>query len=234
MAIIPTLFEYEPIGYLTSGEPVWPVLGAEGDDDDDDDGNIDPTGGGSGGDDDDDDDDDDDKGGKDGKKGDDKNKKYEPPSEDEWKRTQAALTRANTEAKRHRLKAKELSKPKEGEDEKVKQAAEDAEKRFKPVAIRSAAKAGFLEAGLNDASPERVKKLLRLIDMDDVDVDDDGDVVGLDTQIDGIKADYPELFRPADGQRKRAPKLDASGKPRGGDNGKAKSIGEKIAADLGV
>jgi hypothetical protein len=55
-----------------------------------------------------------------------------------------------------------------------------------------------------------------MIDLDEVDVDDDGDVVGLDDQVDSIKEDYPELFRPAEQQRKRATKLDASNRQGGG------------------
>jgi len=230
-AALPGSVEFEPIGYLTSGAPVWPVRGAEGDDDDDSDGEGIDTGAGGDGDDDDDSDDDDDDGK--GKKGDDagKGKKYVAPTEDEWRRTQAALTRANGDAKRHRLRVRELSKPKEGETDAAKTATDAAEKRYKPVAIRSAAKAAFLEAGLNDASPERVKKLLRMVDLDEVDVDGDGDVTGLDEQIESVKDDYPELFKPAEQPRKRATRLDASNRQTGGTD-KPSSTGEKIAAAL--
>ena len=220
-----SMIEFEPIGYLTSGVPVWPVRGGEGGEggEGDDDEGID-TGAGGDGDDDDEDDDDDGK----GKKGDDagKGKKYVAPTEDEWRRTQAALTRANGDAKRHRLKVRELSKPKEGETDA---AQAEAEKRYKPVAIRSAAKAAFLEAGLADASPERVKKLLRMVDLDEVDVDADGDVTGLDEQIESVKDDYPELFKPAEQPRKRTTRLDASNRQTGGTD-KPRSTGEKIAA----
>lgn len=213
-----SMIEFEPIGYLTSGVPVWPVRGGEDDDDEGDAGNIDPAAGD--GDDEGDDGDDDGKGGE-----------FKAPTEAEWRRTQAALTKANADAKRHRLRARELSKPKEGDDDAAKTATDAAEKRYKPVAIRSAAKAAFLEAGLNDASPDRVKKLLRMVDLDEVDVDADGDVTGLDEQIESVKDDYPELFKPAEQPRKRATKLDAANRQNTGD-GKLSSTGEKIAAAL--
>lgn len=213
--------EFEPIGYLTSGTPVWPVRGAEDDDDDGDGGNIDPVPAGGDGDGDDEGD------GGDGKGG----EPFKAPTEVEWRRTQAALAKANAEAKRQRLKAKELAKPANGDDDaaKAEAAKVEAEARYKPVAVRSAAKAAFLEAGLNDASPERIKRLLRMVDLDEVDVDTDGDVTGLDEQIDSVKDDYPELFRPADQPRKRTTRLDAANRQTVGD-GKPRSTGEKIAA----
>lgn len=203
---------FEPIGYWSSGRPIFPVMGASDDDDDDDSGG---SGTGDGAD-----------NGTEGASG--EPTEYAPPSEAEWKRTQEALARANAEAKKHRLKVRELSKTADGtDDEKTRKAAEDAEKRFKPVAVRSAAKAAFLEAGLNDATPDRLKKLLRLIEMDDVDVDDDGDVSGLDDQVESIKADYPELFKAP--ERRRAGRLDASNRSSDGTFA-PKTTGEKIAA----
>ena len=219
-----SMIEFEPIGYLASGAPVWPVRGGEGgdgDDDDGDEGTIDTGAGGDG------------DGGDEGDEGDDDGKggkAYKAPTETEWRRTQAALTKANADAKRHRLKARELAKPAD-DDAKAEAARVEAEKRYKPAAVRSAAKAAFLEAGLNDASPERVKKLLRMVDLDDVDVDGDGDVTGLDEQIESVKDDYPELFRPAEQPRKRATKLDAANRQTGGTD-RPSSTGEKIAAAL--
>lgn len=152
------------------------------------------------------------------------------PTKEEWDRTQAALKKANEEAKRHRLKARELAKDTDAADDgKAQKAAEDAEKRFKPVAIRSAAKAALLEAGLNDASPSQLKRLVGMLDMADIDVDDDGEVDGLDEQISDIKTDFPMLFKTA--ERKRTGRLDAANRDSGGKI-VPKTTGEKHAAAL--
>jgi hypothetical protein len=55
---------------------------------------------------------------------------------------------------------------------------------------RSWAKLALKEAGLQ-GTPD---KLLKLIDTDDIEVDEDGEVDGLTEQIDELKKDFPELF----------------------------------------
>jgi hypothetical protein len=206
-----------PLAFTRAGRPIYLACGAEGDDEEDDDAEDDDKStiktGAEGG-------DEDENGDK---------QEFKAPTEEEWKRTQAALARANNEAKRLRLKSKGAT-PKDDEDA-GKKAEADAERKFKPIAVRSAAKAALLEAGLSDVSDARMKRLLRQIDMDDVDIDEDGDVLGLDGQIDGIKEDFPELFATKT-ERKRVPKLDASGRSTGGDGAKPKSMGEKIAASV--
>jgi hypothetical protein len=141
---------------------------------------------------------------------------------------QRALAKANAEAKTHREAAKALQAKTEGDDGKAaREAADAAEKRFKPGAVRSAAKAAFLEAGLQGSTPDRVAKLVRMLDLDALDVDDDGDVTGLTEQVKAIKADYPELFTPTE---KRPPRLNTGDRPP--SNGKALTTGEKIAAQV--
>ena len=154
---------------------------------------------------------------------------WQPPTQAEWERTQAALKRANDEAKTHRQKLKDAQKASEDADGRAaREAAEAAEKRLKPVAVRSAARAAFLEAGLADAKPERVAKLLRMLDLDAIEVTDDGDVTGLDDQVTGIKADYPELFAKS---KQGAPRIDGSNR-QPGNGQQPKTTGEKIAAQL--
>ncbi|MEU9819200.1 phage scaffolding protein [Pseudonocardia alni] len=199
-----------PIGYGLDGAPIWPVFGAEDDEDEADDDTIEV------GEDDDSDDDEDEDG----------EKEWTPPTKAEWEKVQRSLKRANESAKKRRVEQKNT-----GSDDAVKKAEEAAEKRFKPVAVRSAAKAALLEAGLNDASDDRIKKLMRMIDMDDVEIDDDGDVEGLEDQIDSIKEDFPALFekKTEGGTRRRATRLDASGRNGGGGPTK-KSTAERLAA----
>jgi hypothetical protein len=120
-------------------------------------------------------------------------------TEAEWKRLQAGLAKANTEAKTRREELAAARKATEDDAGKAaREAAEAAEKRFKPVAVRSSARAAFIEAGLQGVTPERVAKLVRMLDLDALDVDDTGEVTGLAEQVAAVKGDYPELFKPVD------------------------------------
>lgn len=153
---------------------------------------------------------------------------WTPPTKDEHERMQRALAKANAEAKTHREAVKALqSKSEDADGKAAREAADAAEKRFKPVAVRSAAKAAFLEAGLQGSTPERMARVVRMLDLDALDVDDDGDVTGLTEQVKAIKADYPELFTPTE---KRPPRLNTGDRPP--SNGKPMTTGEKIAAQV--
>lgn len=122
---------------------------------------------------------------------------WKPPSRDEWTKVQRALAKVTGEAKTRREQLAELRGKTEGDAEKAaREQTEAAEKRYKPIAIRAAAKAAFLEAGLQGTTPERVAKLVRMLDLDGITIDDTGEVSGLDEQVSMVKADYPELFTP--------------------------------------
>jgi hypothetical protein len=132
------------------------------------------------------------------------------PTKEDFERMQRALTKANAEAKKKRLQYKALlekttgGKPDagDGKDDKNKdreidrervrnEVSEAEESKWKKRVVRQAAKAALLEAGLQ-GDPT---KLARLVDEDDVEVDDDGEIAdGLEEQIDSIKEDYPDLF----------------------------------------
>lgn len=183
---------------------------------------------------------------------------WAPPSRDEWERVQSALGKANAEAKKHRLRAKELTRKQEadqqareraaaeseGRTEQYEQAlaaAAEAEQRYKPLAVRSAARAAFLEVGLRldpaapDRSAARLKSMIRMLDLDEIEIDDDGEVVGLDTQIAEIKDSYPELFGPLQVEppvaKRKVRRIDAAAIP---DSGYEASLttGEKIAQQV--
>jgi hypothetical protein len=136
---------------------------------------------------------------------------YTPPTREEFARVKNALKKANTQAKTHRLKLKkflenpdEKSGSKDSKDDKAKEVdrerirhevSEVEESKWKKRVVRQAAKAALLEAGLK-GDPT---KLARLVDEDDVEVDDDGDITdGLEDQIESIKEDYPDLFKDED------------------------------------
>jgi hypothetical protein len=116
----------------------------------------------------------------------------------------------------------------------VEEARAEAESRFKPMIVGKAARLGLVAAGLApDTSEDRMKRLLKMIDMSDVDLDEDGEVSGLEDQIDQIKESLPELFRkpePEPVPKVRAPKIDAA--DRKNQQPKPKTTGEIHAAQV--
>jgi hypothetical protein len=172
---------------------------------------------------------------------------YAPPSKTEWARTQAALKKANEDAKRHRLRNKELEDKARGDETEhekaLREAREEGEKRYRQPLVRTAARSALVEAGAlaflqdekepeSDAAREkgesRLSRLLKLVDTENLDVDEDGSVSGLDAAIDDLRRDYPELFSaPA-----RKPKVRPTGAPRQAAPEKPKSTAEQHAARL--
>lgn len=152
---------------------------------------------------------------------------YVPPSAAEWARTQAALKKANDDAKRHRLRNKELEdqgRANETEHEKaLREAREEGESRYREPMKRSGVRAALAEAGFG--SPDR---LMKLIDWDAVSVDDDGDLVGVESEVDRLKSEYPE-FLPQD---KPKAKVRPTGAPRPAVEVKPKTTAEIHAARL--
>lgn len=75
----------------------------------------------------------------------------------------------------------------------VEKAAAEAELRGlrKTKALVTGVNAALAEAGWNG---QRLNSLMKLIDLDDVDIDD-GEITGLSEQIDAIKAEWPEFFK---------------------------------------
>lgn len=152
---------------------------------------------------------------------------YKPPSKDEWARTQAALKKANDDAKRHRLRNKELEDKARGDETEhekaLREAREEGERRFREPMKRSGVRAALAEAGF--ASPDR---LMKLIDWDAVSVDDEGELLGVEAEVDRVKAEYPE-FLPQD---KPKPKARPTGAPRPAAVEKPKSTAEIHAARI--
>ncbi|OKI16622.1 phage scaffolding protein [Streptomyces sp. CB03911] len=155
--------------------------------------------------------------------------KKEPAKEDpELARLRAALKKSNEDAKRHRLALKEREekdRASEGDHERaIREAREEAETRWKPRIVNQAARAALAEAGVA-GGPDRV---LRLLDLDALSVDDDGDVVGLVTEVDRLRADYPEFFTKTEAERPR-PKARPTGAPKPPAPAKPKSSWEQHA-----
>lgn len=154
---------------------------------------------------------------------------WTPPSKEDYEKVQKALAKANAEAKQRREQLQALQRQSEGDAEKTaREAQEAAERKLKPVAVRAAAKAAFLEAGLQGGS-ERVAKMTKLLDLDALEIDDDGEVSGLAEQVATVKADYPELFGTQEKQQ-RTPRVSVSDRPSA--NGKSETLGDLVAAQV--
>jgi len=163
--------------------------------------------------------------------GDDDSDEYKPPTRKEWEATQAALKKANTEAKRFRTQLKNARKSTAGESSEDQQAAEDrVAAQWKPRLVKSAARAALAEAG---AKKHAIARLARSIDLDSVEVDDDGEV-DLEDQIEELKEDLPELFddeddEPTPRKKRRLGKTDVGARSSNGSKTTAKDASTRQA-----
>ena len=154
---------------------------------------------------------------------------YVPPSKSEWARAQAALKKANDEAKTQRLRNKELEEKARGDETEhekaLREAREEGEKKYRTPLVRTALRGALVEAGAlafldEEKDPKsdeaqkkaesRMARMLKLIDTDGLDLDEDGSVSGVDAAVAELTRDYPEWFSaPA-----RKPKVRPTGAPR--------------------
>jgi hypothetical protein len=76
----------------------------------------------------------------------------------------------------------------------VDRAAAEAELRGRRQtrALVTGVNSALAESGWNG---QRLGSLMKLIDLDEVEIDDDGEIVGLAEQIDDIKREWPEFFK---------------------------------------
>lgn len=186
------------------------------------------------------------------KKSEDKPDAWKPPTQAEHAKMLRANKRANKQAKEQREKLKALEaevakQKKEGggdtDDLEAKleaakaEAQESAAGTWKARTVKQAAKAALYAEGLS-GSPDR---LIKLLDLDDIDIDDEGEIDGLEEQIVELKEEFPDRFKAKDDdddedERPRKPKKPTT-KVDGGDKGKKgvkeeKSTAELIAAGL--
>lgn len=78
----------------------------------------------------------------------------EPPSADEWKRTLAALTKANKEAEKHRLKIKEFEDRDKTELERAAEASKAAEQERDAAKAESLRLRTAIRHGISDEDAE--------------------------------------------------------------------------------
>lgn len=148
---------------------------------------------------------------------------YKPPSEYEWRKVQRALKRANKEAENLRRNTETVDDADKEENEKRirQEAAKESDSRWKPIVVKQAARAALAEAGL----VKNPNRLLRMLDMDDIDVSEDGEIDGLDEQIRDFKKEFPEFFG------RRSPR-DVDGGDKGSRASRGKGSADLIARTL--
>jgi hypothetical protein len=100
-------------------------------------------------------------------------------------------------------------------NELVERAKEEGREAFKPVVIKMAARAELMAQG---ARPALVDRLVKMIDVSDVDIDDETGEIDVTTEVMQIKKDFAEYFGPrkATATRKRKGSTDDEG---AGDEG---------------
>lgn len=175
-------------------------------------------------------------------KDEDEEDEYTPPSAEEWKRVQAALSKANAEAKQRRI---ELRKQREEEARKAA-SGDDAAKSLEAERakwqaetdteiIRERAATALAAAGLHvpdGKTPEDVvRRAVRLLDLGAVTRDKNGKVEGLSEAIEELREEMPNLFgkRGAASGASRGVGSASGGAGRGQSNEKPKSASQKLA-----
>lgn len=88
-------------------------------------------------------------------------------------------------------------------NELVEKAREEGKEAFKPVVIRMAVKAELMAQG---ARPALVDRLTKMVDLNDVDIDDEDGTIDVTEAVLGIKKDMPEMFGPRKATTKRVRK----------------------------
>jgi hypothetical protein len=159
-----------------------------------------------------------------------------PPEPKPFNKTQKDFDALNAVLAKERASHKEdhdarvtLEQAGASESERAWQAKVDAatnasDNRLKAVAARAA----LTTAGLQ-GSPT---KLVALLDLTAVVVDDDGEVIGLEDQVKGLKEEYPGLFGATNGSAPKPGQVSTgSHKPVAT---KAKNWGEQVAEQMGL
>jgi hypothetical protein len=198
--------ELQPIGYV-NGKAVWPVIGAASDDEDD------PDFTGEGGSDDDEEDDEEDEDDKSKRSTSGKGKHSKDDDDEDEEEEDKRPTRPERQAARYRVQLREAEKREAALAQRLK-AIEDKDKAPDEIAERDKSEAERKAAALaeknrsltienaffkaNDVNWVDPADALRLVDLDDVEVDDDGtvDTKALRSALRDLAKRKPHLVKP--------------------------------------
>lgn len=111
------------------------------------------------------------------------NEEVEEVTIEDPKAVLSALERAKADAKKFREEKEELeAKLAEGQE---------ALQKYSGSLLKQKVSEKLNENGINDAS-----RVLKFIDMSQIDLDDDFNVLGFEDQLEQLKSDLPEIFDP--------------------------------------
>lgn len=130
--------------------------------------------------------------GKDDESHEDKSTEERDDRDDEIAQLKVALHKANEQAKRMRLRAKDQPPPDADADETLaaeRKARTDDADRYRRLIAAAQVRADLATAGVS--KPER---LVRMVDLGEIQINDDGTVTGIAEQLAALKKDFPELF----------------------------------------
>jgi len=116
--------------------------------------------------------------------------------------------------------------------EAVKAAIAEVSSKNQSKIAGVAARAALIEAGSPKSGASR---LINMLDLDAIEIDDDGEVIGgLDDQVEGLKAEFPQLFVTDTGKKtpKRTPVTRAAAAGRQDPAPEFKSTAERMAAQI--
>lgn len=101
----------------------------------------------------------------------------------ELEKVRKALKDVNAEVKAHR-EAKEAAEARVSQLE-----SDDSVKVWKDKALQAEVKAALRDQGVKDTG-----RVMKVLDLEGVDIDDDGKLTGFDEKVTSTKKDWPELF----------------------------------------
>ncbi len=121
------------------------------------------------------------------------------------------------------LKAATEQKPDDVDSQKLVTEADKRAEKFKDIAVRKEATLALTEAGAKVST----KRLLKLLDLTDVDITDDGDVEGLADAIAELKDESPEFFKSEEDEEPKTVRRATVKKPGSVDAGPKPPAQEK-------
>jgi hypothetical protein len=135
------------------------------------------------------------------------------------------LAAARQDARKATADLKALQRKQATAEERALLEAKDAGVEEGRTATREPLVKALVAAKLQAAGVQgtNTPRLVRLLDLDKVDLDDEGEVVGLDDQIEDLKEEFPNLFATATAPGNRAPNVNG-----GAGNGRTKDKQDRV------